>query len=462
MKSAAEIKFHLGKVWKLKGDRKMARITFQAAVELDSDFVDARIALADMLLGEGEITEALHHYDTALEVDPKHPKLVFRGHYLKTRVSKKADVSVQEIKSYSNCIDGKICINRQKVFSCHRGGWNLAIDSLKSLHHQDGVYLDSFIEDNFAWKHWKEGVREPNVMKRLMHEGGFEALATSEEKGITPYKRPWIGVIHNPHRMPSWFHPQESPQAIFAKEIWKRSMEHCKGMICLSDYQAEWLRSQVDCPVLSLIHPAEIPKAQFSFERFKQSREKKIVQVGWWLRRLNAIYALPLAEGNAAGYQKIRLVPRFFDDADRYLTELMAKEAENISIPLSKAYSANTHEIQHLPNGEYDSLLSQNIGFVDLYDSGANNTVVECIARATPLLVNKLPSVIQYLGEDYPFYYESHEEAAEKALDMELIKKTNGYLKQCSTRGKLSFDFFYESFKSSDLYRSLPLPGKTV
>ena len=98
MKSAAEIKFHLGKVWKLKGDRKMARITFQAAVDLDSDFVDARIALADILLDEGEITEALHHYDTALEVDPKHPKLVFRSHYRKTLVSKKVDVSVQAVQ----------------------------------------------------------------------------------------------------------------------------------------------------------------------------------------------------------------------------------------------------------------------------------------------------------------------------------------------------------------------------
>ena len=460
MKSAAEIKFHLGKVWKLKGDRRMALVTFRAAVELDSDFVDARIALADVLLDEGEITEALNHYDTALDIDPKHPKLVFRSQYLKTLVSKKEGAPVQVLESYPNCDDGKICINLQKVFSCHRGGWNTAIDSLKSLHHQNGVYLDSFVEDNFAWKHWKEGVREPNVLKRLMHEGGFESLATSEEKGTTPYKRPWIGVIHNPHNMPSWFHPQERPQAIFVKDIWKRSMEHCKGIICLSDYQAEWLRSQVDCPVLSLIHPAEIPKAQFSFERFQKNSEKKIVQVGWWLRKLNAIYALPLAEGNPLGYQKVRLVPRFFDDADRYLKELMVKETENVSIPIAKPYSSNTYELQHLANDEYDRLLSENIAFVELYDSGANNTVVECVSRATPLLVNKLPSVIQYLGEDYPFYYESHEEATEKALDMALIKETNLYLKQCSTRGKLSFSFFCESLKSSDLYRSLPFPGE--
>ena len=61
------------------------------------------------------------------------------------------------------------------------------------------------------------------------------------------------------------------------------------------------------------------------------------------------------------------------------------------------------------------ALLCRNIAFVELHDAGANNTVVECIARATPLLVNKLPSVVEYLGAGYPFYYDSLEEAAEKA-----------------------------------------------
>jgi tetratricopeptide (TPR) repeat protein len=459
MKSGAEKKFHLGKAWRMMGDPKMARTSFQEALEMDEGYIDARIALADLLLDEGRISEALKHYDHSLEIQPDHPKLEFRRQYLKTLSKKKASPASQEKASYPDSPEGKICINRQKLFSCHRGGWNTAIDSLAPLHHRDGVYLDSFVEDNFAWKHWKEGLREPDVLKRLMHEGGFEDLATSEEKGITPYKQPWIGIIHNPHNMPSWFHPQESPQTIFSKEIWRRSIEHCKGIICLSDYQAEWLRSQLACPVLSMIHPAEIPAAQFDFEHFQQNPHKKVVQVGWWLRKLNAILGLPLATGNPLGYGKVRLVPRFFDDADRYLKELMAKESENLNIPAEEAYAANTEELQHLSNQDYDDLLTENIVFLDLYDSGANNTVVECIARATPLLVNRRESVLQYLGEEYPFYYDSYEEAARKALDLPLVEATHLYLKSCPTRRRLSFDYFRESLENSDLYQALPSPA---
>ena len=70
--------------------------------------------------------------------------------------------------------------------------------------------------------------------------------------------------------------------------------------------------------------------------------------------------------------------------------------------------------IDHLDNNDYDVLLSQNIVFLDLYDTSANNAVIECIARGTPLLINRHPATIEYLGEKYPFYFDSLKEANEK------------------------------------------------
>ena len=58
---------------------------------------------------------------------------------------------------------------------------------------------------------------------------------------------------------------------------------------------------------------------------------------------------------------------------------------------------------------EYDDLLSKNIIFIDLYDASANTVVVECIARKTPLLVTRLDAVIEYLGKDYPLYFDNLE-----------------------------------------------------
>ena len=344
---SAKRKFHIAKAWKLKGDMSSALSAFEEAVELDPDFAPARIGLADLLLDMGEISKSLAHYDHAIDLDPENPKTAFRRQYLKKlktsrkrgQAESRADI---EIKSGGF---GKIRFMSQKTFACHRGGWDSAIASLRTFHNRKGVLFDTFLENNFAWKHWKEGVRDSSVLKKLMHEGGFDDLATSEEKGITPYQEPWVGIFHNPHNMPDWFHYQESPQSIFKKDIWKRSMPFCRGLFCLSEYQAVWLRSQVECPVSVLVHPAEIPRDQFDFDRFIRNPEKKIVQIGWWLRKLSSIYRMPILKGNRMGFRKARLVPKFFDDADNYLKELIKREKRELK--LEPYVDGNTVDIQN-------------------------------------------------------------------------------------------------------------------
>lgn len=36
----------------------------------------------------------------------------------------------------------------------------------------------------------------------------------------------------------------------------------------------------------------------------------------------------------------------------------------------------------------------------------ANNLIIECIARNTPIVVNRMPGTKFYLGPDYPLFYE--------------------------------------------------------
>src|SRR5262249_2594090 len=121
---------------------------------------------------------------------------------------------------------GAIDLRGQKTFSFQRSGWNYALAALTPLHHDAGIHFDGFIERHFAWQH-KVSVRRARVLLKMKLEGTFDTLATSEERGIVPYRRPWIGVVHNPQNMPPWFHFDESPQAIFAKDIWKHSLDTC-------------------------------------------------------------------------------------------------------------------------------------------------------------------------------------------------------------------------------------------
>ena len=53
----------------------------------------------------------------------------------------------------------------------------------------------------------------------------------------------------------------------------------------------------------------------------------------------------------------------------------------------------------------YDALLSENVVAIELFDASANNIVIECIARNTPILVNRHPAVVEYLGQGYPLYF---------------------------------------------------------
>jgi hypothetical protein len=58
----------------------------------------------------------------------------------------------------------------------------------------------------------------------------------------------------------------------------------------------------------------------------------------------------------------------------------------------------------YLDNKEYDRLLTENIVFIYLVDASAVNTLLECVIRNTPIIVNKIPAIVEILGENYPLY----------------------------------------------------------
>uniref|UniRef100_A0A6C0ICC1 Polysaccharide pyruvyl transferase domain-containing protein n=1 Tax=viral metagenome TaxID=1070528 RepID=A0A6C0ICC1_9ZZZZ len=65
----------------------------------------------------------------------------------------------------------------------------------------------------------------------------------------------------------------------------------------------------------------------------------------------------------------------------------------------------NTKVLEYVDNHMYDSLLTKNIVFLNLVDGSAINTLLECVIRNTPIIVNRHPAVVEVLGNDYPFYY---------------------------------------------------------
>ncbi|MCX6276700.1 MAG: hypothetical protein NT004_01220 [Bacteroidetes bacterium] len=304
-------------------------------------------------------------------------------------------------------------------YGAHRSGWSYAISNLKDLHNENGVLFDSFIERTFFW----------------------------HPDGVKPHTQPWVGVIHVPPKVPKWFQYEQSNEAIFNSSAWKESLQYCKGLYTMSYYHKRYLENLFDFPVCNLIHPTEFPDRQWNWKQFEKNENKKIVQIGWWLRKLHSIFLLPTTR-----YTKIFLRK---EDAD--LNEIMRLERENMinKEVLTDEVMKSATTISFLPNDEYDTLLSENIVFLDVYDSSANNAIIECMARNTPILVNRIEPVIEYLGNDYPLYYDTLEEAATKADDFGLIRKAHLSLVHNPLRLKLTGEFFRKSVIESEIYQRL-------
>lgn len=352
-----------------------------------------------------------------------------------TLYSAQQDISIVEygeygemfIKTSKNNIDGKINLNSyQTSFYAHRSGWNNVIQSLFDLHNDNGIHFDGFLENTFVWKKQK-------------------FISTQR----IPYKTDWIGVFHNPPNMPAWFSDNGGhPNSILTDIVFKQSLKCCKGIYVLSQYHANYLKLFIpEIPINVLYHPTEIPNNLFTYDKFVNNPNKSIVTIGWWLRKLNSFFKLK------SSYKKIQISS--IEKCKTVVERLRLIEKLVYDIQISENEYKSVEIIDQLSNDDYDEVLSKNIVYLNLYDSSANNSIIECIARRTPLLVNKLPAVVEYLGEDYPFYFRDEEEAEAKLNDTDLIYQTHTYLCNFENRKKILMSTFIEDFKNSFIYRSL-------
>lgn len=312
----------------------------------------------------------------------------------------------------------------------HRSGWNWVVDGFANYEsNESGPLLITFIEKDF----WYE--KNFDLIEKTMY-------------------RDWVGVAHSPHNIPSWIHdfdyaPQfkQSPEHLINTPLFKACRHRCRGIFTLTEYLAqEYRRLLPEIPIESLHHPTETPLNGFAFEKFINNPNKRIIQTGWWLRKMTSIYRLQLEKNNIRKTivdQKQDWIDRLFD---------LCRERE---MPSNTELDPTVEVIERMSDDEYDEMLESNIIFLEMYDVSASNLICECVVRNTPLLINKLEPIVEYLGEDYPFYYSNLEEAGKMACDFTLIEKTYRYLLKRQDKHKFSRNFFVNSFVNSKIYKEL-------
>lgn len=141
--------------------------------------------------------------------------------------------------------------------------------------------------------------------------------------------------------------------------------------------------------IISVHHPININDNDvvFNFNTFKMN--KKIFHIGWWLRNFKTFidFSFP------SDYSKNILVKKDFEN--QWLNINVNFDLKNIQI------------IYEINNNEYEKVFQNCCIFLDLEDAVANNVILECIKFCTPILVKKNESSMEYLGINYPFYFNS-------------------------------------------------------
>ena len=82
---------------------------------------------------------------------------------------------------------------------------------------------------------------------------------------------------------------------------------------------------------------------------------------------------------------------------------------------------------------------------MDFIDASANNAIVECISANIPFFTKRLPAIEEYLGKDYPMYFNNLSEVENIINDdvklKEIYTKTNLYLRNLDKK-QLSYEYF--------------------
>jgi hypothetical protein len=278
---------------------------------------------------------------------------------------------------------------------------------------------------------------------------------------ISTYKNnEWIGFFHNPPKMPKWFDYGQNLENIITKNIdLVVSLRNCKKIFVLSDYlkthiEKILLKYNLKIPVVVMKHPVPLlinENQKFNYSKFCD--KPRLIQLGYWMRKMHSFWQIH------GDLEKIWLYGHNFaanmlsaehNFQSEYRHLLTKNEIAKITHSINSQQTIKIKDvlITKVDNDEYDSMLASSVAYANLYDASANNSVIECIATSTPLLINRIPAVEEYLGEEYPLYFNNIQQANFFLKDNKRILAAHQYLKENQQLKKsLNINMFIEQLK---------------
>jgi hypothetical protein len=280
--------------------------------------------------------------------------------------------------------------------------WNFISQKMKIFHHKRGLNCHEWLDKD---------LKEKNIEKN------------------------WCGFLHNvidyPDEYPKKYSNKILPLRLLVKDnYFLDKLNDCKGIFVFTNQIRNFLAKETGFEkVYFLIHPAP----DYLFIDRAWNRKNIVLHVGQQLRKYHSFAELKTKN------KKIMLSPPGCKGDLLEMQDYCLKKFEILD---------------NLNFQDYISLLSQSIVFLDLYDVAACNTIIECIILGIPILVKKLEGCLDYLGKDYPFYFNDLKEANYKINNENIILETKNYIDNID-KNKFKINYFLTSILNYNLNYNL-------
>ena len=308
-------------------------------------------------------------------------------------------------EKFNNIIKKYYCegVNNINDYS-HRFGWNNVLLTL---------YVNDIITYNLS------DINDINNTQLVdICEKYFEWSNLDINRGIEK----WIGILHLTYNTPEYL-MNLNIKKLLNNNTFILRLPMCNTLISLSNHLNKFISDELSnyeyINKKIIYHPINIINninKKFNINSYLINSEKKIIQIGQQMRIFKSFLYLKLSK-----HAKIWL------SGNINLEENINK----LKIELNTdTINLETYNVEHkyVNNNEFDNLLINNIIFIHLYDSSANNTILEAISYKTPIIVNRCSAVEEYLGKDYPLYFNNIDEVNDNFISVHKIKLANEYL----------------------------------
>ena len=292
----------------------------------------------------------------------------------------------------TNNISADVKIINKIFLNYNKSGWKKIIPYFEMLESDSPIIIDTYIEKSFIERD-------------------------------TIYDSDWVGVIHNTK--------EYSISNLLDNTKFVESLNYCKNIVVFTEYTKNNVIKEMNEKSITfdkikvLPHPVDFDKPAFSYEKFSKN-PKKVIQIGEWINFFG-IYRLETYIS--------KFTDRYNDFNDKVIDDInVVSDYVNERVKGVKVIDIKNEKLE------------KSILFLNLFDVSEVNIINECIVRNIPVLVNKLNCVVELLGEDYPFYYETFCGATMKIDNIKIIEKTYNYLVRLD-KEKYKPESFIKEFK---------------